>query len=531
MKKHLTLPPPSFRSVGVEVSPRVEAVVFHALEKEVEARTPTVEEFLTELRAAVEADGVTMQAGRETIGGDFGATLFEASPIDTAPPQKLPDVPAGSTAGKISPPVLSPAEQERLAASRARHEFEQQERDRIAREELEREAAARRQAAQEAERKRKEEDERVNREKAEREKRELQQREQIERVERQARELEERLAKLSTSMPPSASTVDPESTQMHQGLRTAQISRPNIPGVTPPISDSATGMSIPIPAPQPKSQLPKVVGGVLLVLLLLGGGTAAFFMLKPSIGSNGNKPTPSPTIEAKTIKSDMVEILGGKFQMGRDNGLAQEAPAHQETVPSFFMDRTEVTCTEYADFVRDAHYAPPKYWNGTEPPYGTEQWPVLSVSAEDAEAFAEWRSKRDNLPYRLPTEQEWEYAARNGERSNLFPWGNDSWKPDKAWLKEASPRDVNSFAAGNNIWGVADLIGNVWEWTSTKMSVYPGNPTVIPTAMKDFRMFRGGGYDLDPSNKNTPVTSCIRSFAAPTSKIPTVGFRLVRSAQ
>jgi formylglycine-generating enzyme required for sulfatase activity len=518
----------------VEVSPRVEAVVFHALEKEVEARTSTVEEFLTELRAAVEADGVTMQAGRETIGGDFGATLFEPSSLDTAPPQKTSDVPAGSTAGKISSPVLSPAEQERLAASRAQHEFEQQERDRIAREELEREATARRQAAQETERKRKEDEERVNREKAEREERERQQREQIERVERQARELEERLAKLSTSMPPAASTVDPESTQMHQGLRTAQISRHSIPGVTPAISDSATGVSVPIPARQPKSKLPMVVGGVLLVLLLLGGGTAAFFMFKPTTngGNNITNPTPTPTVGPEIIRTDMVEIPGGAFQMGRDDGLAREAPAHEEKVDSFLMDKTEVTNAEYAEFIRDTpNYAPPQDWNNaTKPPHGTDQWPVVFVSIKDVDAFAKWRSKRDNLNYRLPTEQEWEYAARNGSRSDLYPWGNQ-WQDKQAWLKETSPTKVGSFPGGNNTWGVADLLGNAWEWTSSKVSAYPGNPTTIPTATKDWVIIRGAGYNINPSDRDTPATSCLRSWVSPETKDPRIGFRLVRSPQ
>ena len=531
MKKHLTLPPPSFKSVGVDVSPRVEAVVFHALEKEVEARTATVEQFLIELRTAVEADGVTMQSGRETIGGDFGPTLFEPSTIDTAPPQKLPDVPAASTAGKISSAMLSPAEQEKLAASRAQHEFEQNERDRIAREELEREAAARRQAAQEVERKRKEEAERVEREKAEREERERQQREQIERVERQARELEERLAKLSTSMPPAASTIDPESTQMHQGLRTAQISRHSIPGVAPAIPDSATGDPIPAPA---KSKVPMVVGGVVLALLLLGGVTAAVVWLKPATngGNNLTNPTPTPTVGPEITRTEMVEIPGGTFQMGRDNGLAREAPAHQEKVDSFLMDKTEVTNAEYAEFIRDTpNYAPPQDWNNaSKPPHGTDQWPVVFVSIKDVDAFAKWRSKRDNLSYRLPTEQEWEYAARNGSRSDLYPWGNQ-WQDKQAWLKETSPTKVGSFPGGNNTWGVADLLGNAWEWTSSKVSAYPGNPTTIPTATKDWIIIRGAGYNINPSDRDTPATSCLRSWVSPETKDPRIGFRLVRSAQ
>jgi formylglycine-generating enzyme required for sulfatase activity len=532
MKKHLTLPPPSFKSVGVDVSPRVEAVVFHALEKEVEARTPSVEEFLTELRAAVEADGVTIQSGRETIGGDFGATLFEPSP-DTAPPQKLPDVPAGSTAGRISSAVLSPAEQEKLAASRAQHEFEQQERDRVAREELEREATARRNAAQEAERKRKEEEERVNREKAEREERERQQREQIERVERQARELEERLAKLSTSMPPAASTVDPESTQMHQGLRTAQISRHSIPGVAPATSEIAAGVSVPIPTPAPaKSKLPMVIGGLLLALLLLGGGTAAFFMFKPTTngGNNGNNPTPTPTVGPATVQADMLLIPGGTFEMGRNDGRVQERPAHTVSVEPFYMDRTEVTNEEYAQFVREmGHEAPSHFLRGRPAPL-QEKWPVVNVSPLDAEAFAAWRSTRDSVKYRLPTEEEWEYAARSGGQYKLYPWG-EQWEDDRAVINQGDPKPVGSVPQGANRWGVVDLIGNVWEWTSSKASLYPGSGLQVPPGTRDWFVTRGASFASDPKDRDISISATYRDWHPPNRRELVFGFRLVRSAQ
>ncbi len=531
MKKHLTLPPPSFRSVGVEVSPRVEAAVFHALEKEKEVRTPTVELFLAELRAAVEADGVTMQAVRDTIGGDFGATLFEPSP-DTAPPQKLPDVPPGSTAGKITSAVLTPAEQEKLAASQARHEFEQQARDRVAREELEREAAARRHAAQEVERKRREEEERLVREKTEREDRERQQREQIERVERQARELEERLAKLSTSMPPSASTIDPESTQMHQGLRTAQISRHSIPGVAPLTQDSAAGLSVPIP-PQRKSALPIVLGAV-LVLVLLGGATAAYFMLKPSTQVGGDIPRPSPEpsvpVEIDPNKPNLVEIPGGTFLMGRNDGPQQERPEHSVTVPTFFMDRTEVTNAEYARFVEETDYKAPKDWTNGKPLAGQERWPVVNVSLKDAEEFAGWRSKRDGVTYQLPTEEQWEYAARNGGQYKFFPWG-EKWEKDRAVLKEATPKPVGSYAAGNNREGVADLIGNVEEWTSSKTALYPGNSTPIPVSVRNWAAVRGGSFFNNPEDREIILSATWRDWFDPTSVRENRGFRLVRSAE
>src|SRR6185436_1687363 len=88
MKKHLTQPPPSFASVGVDVAPRIEAVVYHALEKDPAARFPTVDAFLAELREAVAAEGSTMRAGRQTIPPDLDRTLFEPSPNTAAMPQQ-----------------------------------------------------------------------------------------------------------------------------------------------------------------------------------------------------------------------------------------------------------------------------------------------------------------------------------------------------------------------------------------------------------------------------------------------------------
>jgi formylglycine-generating enzyme required for sulfatase activity len=501
---------------------------------------PSVEAFLAELREAVESSGPTAQTARETGRSlDLNETLLAPAGPTVAPPQQTTSqVDFDSMAGTISSAALSAEEQAKLSASQAAYEHEQQLKNRIAREELAREAETRHTLDQERERKKeeaarklKEEEDRLRREREEREERERQQHEQMERVERQAKELEDRLARLATSMPPQVGVIDPEATQVHQGVKTETVGNNSFPGVTPALSASAPRLEVAIPA-KPKSNS-LMIGVVVLIILLIGGGLGAYFLLlsKPSTGVNANNPTPAPTSGPDTpIKADLVEIPGGTFQMGRNNGPLQETPAHQISVQSFFMDKTEVTNAEYAEFVRESHHAPPSDWNGTKPPYGTEMWPVLNVSLDDVNAFADWRSKRDNVVYRLPTEQEWEYAARNGEQSDLYPWGKD-WKDNQAVLKEATPQKVGSHPEGNNKWGVADLIGNVWEWTSSKVSAYPGNPTPIPTATRDWMVIRGAGYDRNPSDKDNPVSSCIRTFVSPGSKIPQLGFRLVRSAQ
>jgi serine/threonine-protein kinase len=228
------------------------------------------------------------------------------------------------------------------------------------------------------------------------------------------------------------------------------------------------------------------------------------------------------------VKPDLVRIDGSEFQMGRNGGAPQERPAHTVQVQTFFMDKTEVTNTEYAAFVRETNHAAPSYWSGNKPPLGQEQWPVVNVSQDDAIQFAAWRSKRDGAAYRLPTEEEWEFAARNGSQDDLYPWGND-WQLSNAVVKEATPSPVGSRSGGVNKWGIVDLIGNVWEWTSSKVSAYPGNRAVIPTETRDLVTIRGACYVSDPANVDKPISAAMREFIPANTKNPLLGFRLVKS--
>jgi formylglycine-generating enzyme required for sulfatase activity len=269
------------------------------------------------------------------------------------------------------------------------------------------------------------------------------------------------------------------------------------------------------------------IGPAVLVLLVIGIAVAGYFLLAGRTGPTGGAPSPSPTV-APPAKADLIAIEGGSFLMGRASGPPQETPAHPVSVQPFQMDRTEVTNSEYADFVRETNHAPPSHWSATKPPFGQEQWPVVNVSFNDVNAFAAWRSQRDRVFYRLPTEEEWEYAARNGERGDLYPWGPD-WKENVAVLKEATPAPVGSRTEGRNRWGVADLIGNVWEWTGSKAAVYPGNNATVPNEVRDWIAIRGGCYVSDPGRSDKPVTACMRDFVPPSTKNTLLGFRLVRS--
>jgi formylglycine-generating enzyme required for sulfatase activity len=270
-----------------------------------------------------------------------------------------------------------------------------------------------------------------------------------------------------------------------------------------------------------------IIGAAVLVLIVAVLGISGYLLLssKQQV-TPGPGPTPTPAVS--NVKADLVAIEGGSFLMGRNGGPPQETPAHPVAVPAFQIDRTEVNNTEYADFVREMKHAPPSHWAGDKPPFGQEVWPVVNVSYNDAVAFAAWRSKRDGASYRLPTEEEWEFAARNGERADLYPWG-PAWVDNAAVLKEATPAPVGSRPEGKNRWGVVDLVGNVWEWTASKTSLYPGNEAPVPDSIQDWITIRGGCYVSDPVKADAPVTACMRDFVQASTKNTLLGFRLVRS--
>jgi iron(II)-dependent oxidoreductase len=268
------------------------------------------------------------------------------------------------------------------------------------------------------------------------------------------------------------------------------------------------------------------------MVLLVGGSIGLYLLMRSratTVANNGKTPTPAPTSGTEgPTRPDLIEIPGGTFQMGRNDGPPQERPEHTVTVQSFFMDRTEVTNAEYAEFVRSTNYEAPAEWVNGKPLPGQERWPVGNVSAKDAQAFAAWRSQRDGVTYRLPTEEEWEFAARNGGQYRSFPWG-DTFEERHAVVKSLTPRPVGSYPEGKNRWGVVDLIGNVSEWTSSKASIYSGQE--IPAANRDWLILRGGSYASDPNDPQIPISATYRDWFSPTRRHPTFGFRLVRSAQ
>ncbi len=280
--------------------------------------------------------------------------------------------------------------------------------------------------------------------------------------------------------------------------------------------------------------------GSLLLLTTVGIGAAyllGFFGGKKISGNVGNvsnvsntaAPTPalSPATE-NPVLTEMVKIPGGKFRMGRSDGNESQKPEHEVDVAAFWMDKTEVSNAEYYEFVKAKNYpAPAVDWANGKPIEGKENFPVVRVSVEDINKFAEWRSQRDGKKYRLPTEEEWEYAARNGGKNNLYPWG-DSWTQGSATVELDAAKTVGSNEKGANEWGVRDLIGNVWEWTGSEIKPYPGSSYEIEKGNAPEFVIRGGGY-VSKSTGSEAINSTTRKWVPISRQDGLLGFRLVRS--
>jgi formylglycine-generating enzyme required for sulfatase activity len=214
----------------------------------------------------------------------------------------------------------------------------------------------------------------------------------------------------------------------------------------------------------------------------------------------------------------MARVPGGEFMMGRDDGDEYERPAHNVTVNPFFVDLNEVTRQKYLEFVRKTGHAAPANWVNKLFPTGTGQQPVTDVTWDDANAYAKWAGKR------LPTEEEWEFAAR-GTDGRRYPWGND-WRSGNANADDASKTlaDVGSFK-GASPYGVMDMVGNAWEWTATKLVAYPGGK-LSKQASEDLRVIRGGSFT---ESKDEATTTYRRGYPARGNyDYANTGFRCVK---
>jgi len=201
-------------------------------------------------------------------------------------------------------------------------------------------------------------------------------------------------------------------------------------------------------------------------------------------------PTPPP---ASAVTDVMVEIPAGPFEMGASGANPDEGPAHEVDVPAFQMDKFEVTNADFEAFVEATGYQTDAEKRGANRAWrdhyglGAGNHPVVRVTWNDALAYCTWLGKR------LPSEAEWEKAAR-GPEGSIYPWGN-LFDPAKANGKDSGLRGTVAVGSyPSNGYGLHDMAGNVWEWTSDWYQAYPANPITDQYYGEKFRVVRGGGW-------------------------------------
>ena len=245
------------------------------------------------------------------------------------------------------------------------------------------------------------------------------------------------------------------------------------------------------------------IGGAVAIALLIG-------IIKFCARSSGGDPSPetsdstamvdtvpnvvNQTFTVNGVSFDMVEVVGGTFTMGAtaeqgSDADEDEKPAHQVTLSSYMIGKTEVT-QELWEAVMGSN---PSHFKGSN-------LPVDEVSWEDCQAFITKLNALTGKTFRLPTEAEWEFAARGGINSQGFKYSGSNTVDDVAWYRDNSSDKTHPVATkAPNELGIYDMSGNVWEWCSDWCSSYTSASQTNPTGPDSgsYRMDRGGSWGND----------------------------------
>jgi formylglycine-generating enzyme required for sulfatase activity len=263
--------------------------------------------------------------------------------------------------------------------------------------------------------------------------------------------------------------------------------------------------------------------------------------ISPSTSAPNLTNNVNPAIYTDSRGTSMLLVPKGKFTMGRSGGALDESPAHVVNLDDFYIDKYEVTNALYNTCVNTGICQPPTSIASSSRPsyFGNAQfnsYPVLYVSWNMVEKFCEWRGAR------LPTEAEWEKAAR-GTDGRIYPWGNvfngnvlnfcDTNCP-RAWANKqyndgyADTAPVGSYPQGQSPYGVLDMSGNVYEWVADWYSenYYAVSPSTNPTGLNfgQDRVMRGGAWSDAAGTSSTS-----RVHFSPSSSFDFAGFRCARS--
>ena len=234
------------------------------------------------------------------------------------------------------------------------------------------------------------------------------------------------------------------------------------------------------------------------------------------------------------VPEGMVLIPAGDFMMGRtkltDDDktgmrpliLRDDLPVHKVWLDAYFMDAKEVTHADYAKFIEARKHPPPYHWLGGKYPESHELYPVFNVSWDDAGAYCGWQGKR------LPTEAEWERAARGDKEARDYPFGDNIDSKRALYNVATGPGPVGEFSA--NGFGLYDMAGSVSEWCADwfERTYYAASPERNPRGPEKglYKIIRGGAWSDGPKR----VTVFFRNWVRANQRTPNLGFRCAQDA-
>ena len=227
-----------------------------------------------------------------------------------------------------------------------------------------------------------------------------------------------------------------------------------------------------------------------------------------------HKQSNGMTVAAPLLDRSMVLVPAGEFTMGSLGGDPDEQPVRQVYVGAFFMDKHQVAVSQYGRFLEATHQERPPDWTAMNKP-AYQNRPIANVDWAEADTYCTWAGKR------LPTEAEWEKAAR-GTDGRTYPWGNEpptrfhANAGKEVFSNRGTLTPVGTFEAGMSPYGIYDMAGNVWEWVSDwyDQDYYKSGPVQNPPGPRkgDYKVVRGGSWgsgtdDLRAANREVHVPS------------------------